>query len=256
MKNSEIMIDSLERPTITKSVKIVMVGPAKCGKTSLVQRFVNNIFCDTYIPTGFEKYSTKNKIDEYLIEYSIWDTSGSNAYDTVRPLAYQDANIFLLCFNIGDAGTLESAVKKFFPEIRMHCNQAPIILCGCRSDSRVNYDKLSYTSSIGKTQPATQDQILSVCKEINAAMFVETSSLYSNLAVQEAFEYAAKIALSLFNTSSSKTNINNSSTTINNNNKKNKKLNTLNNNITIKSNNNKSNIRNELKGKAKNCSIM
>lgn len=66
----------------------------------------------TYIPTGFEKYSTKNVVDEFTVEYSIWDTSGSSAYDTVRPLAYQDANVFLLCFNIGDADSLEQAVKK------------------------------------------------------------------------------------------------------------------------------------------------
>lgn len=38
--------DSLERPGAVKEVKIVLVGPAKCGKTALVQRFVNDTFTE------------------------------------------------------------------------------------------------------------------------------------------------------------------------------------------------------------------
>lgn len=37
------------RPSAPKDVKILLVGPAKCGKTALVQRFVNNTFCDVSI---------------------------------------------------------------------------------------------------------------------------------------------------------------------------------------------------------------
>lgn len=37
-------IDSLERPGLFKEVKVVLVGPSKCGKTALVQRFVTDSF--------------------------------------------------------------------------------------------------------------------------------------------------------------------------------------------------------------------
>lgn len=46
MGNSEINDSSLERPGILKDVKVVLVGPAKCGKTALVQRFINDTFSD------------------------------------------------------------------------------------------------------------------------------------------------------------------------------------------------------------------
>lgn len=36
--------NSLERPGLNKDVKVVVVGPAKSGKTALVQRFVNDTF--------------------------------------------------------------------------------------------------------------------------------------------------------------------------------------------------------------------
>lgn len=45
--------DSLERPGLNKDVKVVVVGPAKSGKTALVQRFVNDTFSSVSI-SNFE----------------------------------------------------------------------------------------------------------------------------------------------------------------------------------------------------------
>ena len=30
----------------------------------------------------------------------------------VRPLAYQDTHVFLICFHLGDTNSLENAIKK------------------------------------------------------------------------------------------------------------------------------------------------
>lgn len=47
--------DSLERPGLTKDVKVVVVGPAKSGKTALVQRFVNDTFSSVSISSNIYK---------------------------------------------------------------------------------------------------------------------------------------------------------------------------------------------------------
>lgn len=44
MGNRDVNDSSLERPGVLKDVKVVLVGPAKCGKTALVQRFVSDSF--------------------------------------------------------------------------------------------------------------------------------------------------------------------------------------------------------------------
>lgn len=51
MGNNPNASDSLERNTSAqnKDVKVILVGPPKSGKTALIQRFVNNIFCDVSI---------------------------------------------------------------------------------------------------------------------------------------------------------------------------------------------------------------
>ena len=34
------------------------------------------------------------------IELSLWDTAGQEAYDRLRPLAYPNTDVVLLCFSI------------------------------------------------------------------------------------------------------------------------------------------------------------
>lgn len=187
------MMDSLERPGLLKEVKVVLVGPAKCGKTALIQRFVNDTFSDCYTPTGFEKYSTKGKIGDYTIEYSIWDTSGSGSYDTVRPLAYQDAQVFMLCFNVGDPESLDMSIRKWLPEVKSHSPSTPIILCGCKADTRMNVQESLYMNQ----STITREQASITCHHIGAVGYVETCSRYDNLAVNDAFQVAAESALGI-----------------------------------------------------------
>lgn len=53
--------DSLERPGLNKDVKVVVAGPAKSGKTALVQRFVNNTFSSVSSFYTSPSFLTKNK---------------------------------------------------------------------------------------------------------------------------------------------------------------------------------------------------
>ena len=46
------------------------------------------------------------KVGQDEISFTIWDTSGSQAYDSIRPLSYNEADIFMLCFSV--AGTKEN----------------------------------------------------------------------------------------------------------------------------------------------------
>lgn len=161
---------------------MVLIGDSKCGKTALIHRFANDNFLQIYTPTGFERYTVDRDVGNLRTQFTIWDTSGVGAYDSVRHLCYQDARVFLLCFDVTSQMSLLNVLKKWHPEIRKH-SEAPIVLCGCRSDLSVDSKFTKYTVS--------SEQALSVARQIGAVTYVETSSLDSTHTVSEAFEVAA-----------------------------------------------------------------
>jgi hypothetical protein len=66
--------------------------------------------CSWYVPAlvldlDYEVYTL-------WLRYYFVTVSGTGAYDNVRPLAYQDAKVFLLCFRVSDPDSLDNAVSK------------------------------------------------------------------------------------------------------------------------------------------------
>lgn len=183
---------------VDSECKVVLVGDSKCGKTSLVQRFVTDAFVEVYTPTGFEKYTCTGCVGGHRVRFVVWDTSGSAAYDSVRPLAYPDARVFLLCFRIGDPDSLENAVRKWYPEVRQHSPGAPLILCGCAADQRGDVETLAWLAR-RRRAPVSSEQALQVSRQLGAATYVETSARTAGRAVRDAFEVAALAALGKLN---------------------------------------------------------
>ena len=88
-----------------------------------------------YKPTSFDKYHVSKEIGGHLYNLTVWDTSGSHNYDTVRPLSYVEADVFVICFNISDPLSLYNVKSRWIHEIDQH-STAPILLCGNKADLR------------------------------------------------------------------------------------------------------------------------
>ena len=119
--------------------------------------------------------------------------TGSPAYDSVRPLSYQEADVFLLCYKISDPISLYNVKNKWIRELRKHRADVPVILCGCQADLRTDAATLNHLSKTGRT-PVSSDQALAICCEIEAVNYVETSAKHPFIADgvnAEAFELCA-----------------------------------------------------------------
>ncbi|CAG9138786.1 unnamed protein product, partial [Plutella xylostella] len=122
----------------------------------------------------------------------------TSSYDTVRPLAYSEAKIFVLCFNIGEPETLHNAAAKWYREVRTHGGAAPVLLCGCKADLRHDQETLAMLAKL-KMHPVTSEEALSVARQLGATTYVETSARASSKGVKDAFEVAALAALGKLN---------------------------------------------------------
>lgn len=176
---------------------VVVVGDAKVGKSAVIHRLTDNVFLEKYTPTSFDKRVSVQEVDKHHVEFVIWDTSGSPAYDSVRSLAYNEADVFLICYKISDPISLYNVKHKWMPEIRQHRLDAPVILCGCQADTRSDPEVIALLCKTGRT-PVSSEQALAICCEVGAANYVETSAdcpLGLGGEIVEAFELCALAAL-------------------------------------------------------------
>jgi small GTP-binding protein len=60
---------------------VVLLGEGRVGKTSLLLRYVNNIFSDTQPATIQASYLTKRiAMDGMSVQLAIWDTAGQERF--------------------------------------------------------------------------------------------------------------------------------------------------------------------------------
>lgn len=70
------------------------------------------------------------QVDTIQVSLGLWDTAGQEDYDRLRPLSYPQTDVFLICFSVASPSSFENVTSKWYPEIKHHCPDAPIILVG------------------------------------------------------------------------------------------------------------------------------
>lgn len=99
--------------TTTFSKKVCLLGDIAVGKTSLVRRFVYNLFDDKYLSTIGVKVSRKTLTvprdgDMAELNLMLWDLAGSEEFDQVRASYLRGtAGVVLVC-DLTRADTLNS----------------------------------------------------------------------------------------------------------------------------------------------------
>ena len=82
---------------------------------------------------------------------ALWDTAGGDLFARLRPLVriyslssaiaywyrsqnYPQTNAFILCYSLINYVSLKNCIDVWLPELKHHCPNTPIILCGTKED--------------------------------------------------------------------------------------------------------------------------
>eukprot|EP01120_Amphizonella_sp_Union-15-10_P004479 TRINITY_DN15101_c0_g1_i1.p1 TRINITY_DN15101_c0_g1~~TRINITY_DN15101_c0_g1_i1.p1 ORF type:complete len:202 (+),score=50.91 TRINITY_DN15101_c0_g1_i1:96-701(+) len=109
------------RPTIAEKVKIIIIGDAAVGKTSLVQRFVNNSFGESDV-TISDTVVKDLTVDGTSYPLQIWDTGGQEKFAQVTSTYFKFADFVFIVFDINEEGTFnnvnfwEKHIERYCPE--------------------------------------------------------------------------------------------------------------------------------------------
>ncbi len=174
--------------------KIICVGSAFVGKTSLARRFTLNTFIHSYIPTLGVSWLTKTitltpeQLNENLtkeiysepmkIRMSCWDTGGQEMFTYLRPKYYTGATCAIIVYDITNQSSFDD-LDVWVNEVLSKCPDIPVIISGNKFD-------LNEARSIDK------DTILDYI-HLKKFDYVETSAL-SGFNVDKLFHHASRLS--------------------------------------------------------------
>ena len=95
--------------------KIILVGDSGVGKTSIINRYLNK-FNEKITATVSTSYYNKIEIiNNYKLNFQIWDTVGQEQYRSLNSLFFKDAYICLMVYDITKESTFKS-IKDYWYE--------------------------------------------------------------------------------------------------------------------------------------------
>nr|KAG5713913.1 hypothetical protein BaRGS_024540 [Batillaria attramentaria] len=155
--------------------------------------YKTDTFPEEYVPTVFDNYSEELNVDGQNVNLQLWDTAGQEDYDRLRPLAYPNTDVFMLCFSLMSETSMRNVREKWYPEIRNHDSHVPVVLVGTKLDLRQNKEEVRALKS-RKQAPVSTSQGNDLAHTIKASRYFECSALtQENL--KDAFRETVRVAL-------------------------------------------------------------
>ncbi len=133
-------------------IKLCLLGDGAVGKTSLVRRFVFDVFDDKYIQSFGTKVSKKSvTVGDSTMDLMVWDILGQRTQEALHAAYYKGAAGALAVCDFTRPETMRS-LKTWVGNFRSVVGDMPVILLGNKSDlsKAFTLDELrSFGSSIG-----------------------------------------------------------------------------------------------------------
>ena len=117
MSNAENVEDGSQAITC----KVVLIGESGVGKTSIINRFVNNNFSSVLMSTSGANFSSKTiflEEENKSINFEIWDTAGQEKYRSLAKVFYKNSAVCVLVYSITDAHSMEGLKNYWKNEIK------------------------------------------------------------------------------------------------------------------------------------------
>ena len=90
--------------------KIVFVGAAYAGKTSILNRYIRGQFTNN-LPTSTQPACFRKSYESkgITVNLELWDTAGQERYHSLAPLFYRDSQIGVVVFDMTDTESFNAA---------------------------------------------------------------------------------------------------------------------------------------------------
>ncbi|KAJ5075010.1 ras-related protein rab-37 [Anaeramoeba ignava] len=122
--------------------KILVFGHSGVGKTSIINRYIDNEFGFSHVPTIGVEFRFKDlTVDDQKIRLQIWDSCGQKSLRMPFTTAiYKNSSAFIVAYDLTDLDSLQELLF-FIEEIENHANENPlIVIVGNKADLPSNIE--------------------------------------------------------------------------------------------------------------------
>ena len=161
-------------------LKIVLIGEASVGKTSIIYQFIDKIFQEDLQSTiggTFNSKSIKCNNNKTL-NLEIWDTAGQERYRCVTKMFYKEADVAILVYDITSKSSFEE-LKNYWVEQVLEASPKNIILV-----------IVANKSDLIDNEQVDEEEARNYAKKVKADFFVISAK--ENNSVNELFKSIAK----------------------------------------------------------------
>lgn len=121
--------------TSTRQFKVVLLGEARVGKTSISKRWSEGTFDPGTRTTIQAAYFTGSvQLGTEVITINLWDTAGQEKYQALTPIYFKDAQLVIICYSITDPKSFEKT-KQWQKVVESSLGpKVPLVIVGNKSD--------------------------------------------------------------------------------------------------------------------------
>ncbi len=142
VKKVDRKIDTLQKMKLHSDdylCKLSFIGDGGVGKTSIVQRYVNDIFeldyratIGTYISKKICKFEA---LGNSQVRFVIWDIAGQPQFTRIRPAYLADSGAIMIVFDVTSRESFENVKNVWYEDVKkVELTDAVIVLVGNKID--------------------------------------------------------------------------------------------------------------------------
>lgn len=113
-------------------VRIILVGDAGVGKTSLFSSYADNTFTNHATTMGVDFRHVKIRVGNEVVKLQLWDTAGHERYRSITNTYYRGADVILLVYDVTNPASFLSLED--WKQTIERTSDAPIVIVGNKVD--------------------------------------------------------------------------------------------------------------------------
>ena len=163
-----------------EGIKIVLIGESGVGKTSIIKRYIDNIFEENIEPSLGGSFFAKDLIvnDGEKLTFDIWDTAGQERYRSLTQIFYKNAKVAILVYDITRQNSFNELIKFWYNKVKENTSSDIILVL------------VANKSDLAELEEVNEEDAKKFAKERNIDFF--SVSAKKDYGIKELFTHIGK----------------------------------------------------------------